>query len=127
MKSDRFNLGNVSVIAALVCVYAVLLCLSGCSDDRAKQGASVLNAKTQLFAKQIKAAKNNDEKAALADEFIIKAPDLADAVDAYINDRQPGASTQPATTSPGTVSTNLVPAPATTVTQPAPNAPIPAK
>jgi PBP1b-binding outer membrane lipoprotein LpoB len=72
---------------ALVALLALIL--TGCIDDRIKRQSSLLNVKTQVAAKEYKAADTPDKKVAVADEYFRTAPAMTQIMDDYMQGKDP--------------------------------------
>lgn len=77
----------------------ILLSFTGCEkDDRAKRAASLLNVKTQVAAKEFKAAKDDAERFRVIGEYFQNAGDLTQALEDYMFSRE--AKSTPGTSKP---------------------------
>lgn len=70
-------------------VALLALVMTGCIDDRIKRQGSLLNVKTQVAAKEYKAADTPDNKNAVADEYFRTAPAMTQVMDDYLQGKDP--------------------------------------
>ena len=72
-------------ILALCLVFAA----TGCTDDRIKRQASLLDAKTKVAKKEYNAATTPETKCKVADEYFRNADQMTDVIAAYMYGRKP--------------------------------------
>ncbi len=73
----------------LLCLFLCLI-LTGCTKDaRAKRATSLLNVKTQVAKAEFEQAKTDVEKVAVAKQWFDTAPRYTQAVDDYMQGKQP--------------------------------------
>ncbi len=90
----------IQSLLALCLVFAAC----GCIDDRIKQQASLLDAKTKVAKKEYNAAGTPDAKCKVADEYFRNADQMTDVIAAYMYGRKP-------TEEPPPTSTDVTPVP----------------
>jgi hypothetical protein len=74
----------------------VCFALVGCIDDRIKRASSVVNAKTQVAAKEFAAAPTDPAKVEVAKRYFDNAPALTQVLDDYLAGRKPAPVVVPA-------------------------------
>lgn len=74
---------------AFVVFVVLVVCLSGCTDDRVKRGASVFNAKTKVAKKEFMAAVTDADKVKVAEEYFRNADEFTQGFEDYLFGRKP--------------------------------------
>lgn len=80
----------------LICL--LVLCASGCVDDRIKRASSLTRTKAEVAKKEFEAAKTPEEKIAIAENWFNSAPKMLSAIDDYLWGRPPTPEPVPAPT-----------------------------